>query len=83
MNAPRKFCEAERYLKRTFGCEVVNPMKLPHLEGAMWEDYMAVDIVYLWDCDTMFMLPCWKQSKGARLEHSLAVARKMKIIYSE
>jgi hypothetical protein len=81
-NAPRKFCEAERFLKRTFGCEVINPMKLPHKEGATWEEYMVVDLEALRTCDTIYMLPCWEGSKGARIEHAEAQRQKMKIIYS-
>jgi hypothetical protein len=81
LNAPRKFEKAERRIKKMFGAEVINPMKLPHVEGAEWEDYMAVDIEYLETCDTILMLPCWTTSQGARLEHAIAKRKGLNIIY--
>lgn len=81
LNAPRKFCEMERQLRREFGCEVINPMKLPHKEGATWEEYMIVDLEALRTCDAIYMLRCWKDSRGARLEHAEAEYHKLKIIY--
>lgn len=57
-NAPIKFLEAEQRVQKRYGCETVNPLKLPHKEGATWEDYMAVDIIELMCCDIIYMLPC-------------------------
>lgn len=81
MHAPRKFQEAETRIRRMFGDQVVNPMKLPHQEGATWEDYMVVDLEALDKCDTIYMLPCWIKSHGARLEHAYAKYHKKRIIY--
>lgn len=83
IGAPRKFQQVEEYLKRLFGCQVVNPMKLPHKEGAEWEDYMVVDLEALQKCDTIYMLSCWKDSRGARLEHAFAKYYGKRIIYEQ
>lgn len=80
-NAPRKFSEAEQRVSRNFGCQAINPLKLPHKEGAEWEDFMAVDLLELMLCDAIYMLPCWKQSPGAKLEHAIAKQIQIEIIY--
>lgn len=80
-NAPRKFSEAEERVARRFGCQTINPLKLPHDGGAEWEDFMAVDLLELMTCDAIYMLPCWKTSPGAKLEHAIAKQIQIKIIY--
>lgn len=53
--------------------EVVNPMKeVPYVEGKIWEDYMKDDIKLLLDCDAIWMMNDWKDSKGARFEYLIA-----------
>lgn len=66
-----------------YGKPVINPMKLPHKEGASWEDYMVVDLEALDKCDTIYMLPCWQRSHGARLEHAYAKYYNKRIIYED
>jgi hypothetical protein len=39
-----------------------------------YQEYMEVCINQLWDCDAISMLENWEASKGARIEHDLAVA---------
>jgi hypothetical protein len=40
-----------------------------------WEDYLRADLVaMLLQCDALAMLPGWEHSRGAMLEHSVAVA---------
>jgi len=36
------------------------------------EDYLRADVALLVDCDAVAMLPCWKDSRGAKLEYLLA-----------
>lgn len=79
--APQKFADAELRVQRTFGCQTINPMTLPHKEGATWEEYMAVDLLELMKCDAIYMLPCWEKSPGAQLELAMARQLEMKIIY--
>jgi len=57
---------------RALGHEVVNPAELPEIPGGTWLDYMKRDIPLLLDCDRIYMLPGWEDSKGAQLEYSIA-----------
>jgi hypothetical protein len=80
-NAPRKFEEAEQLIAHMFpNVEVVNPMKLNHAPHSTWEQFMAVDLRELRKCDTIYMLPCWKGSQGARLEYETAKIEGLTII---
>jgi hypothetical protein len=71
---------------RAAGYEVVNPAELDESEpitnpdgpGA-WERYMRRDIPHLCKCDALALLPGWEQSKGARLERSIATALTMAV----
>lgn len=51
---------------------VVNPAEHGIIEGYEWADYMKLDIPQLITCDTVALLPDWRQSKGVRLEHHIA-----------
>lgn len=80
-NAPQKFEEAEKIAEHIFpGSEIVNPMKLPHDPESTWEQFMALDLKELRKCDTIWMLPCWKESQGARLEYEIAKIEGLTII---
>lgn len=59
--------------------EIVNPCELPQQET--WEDYMIMGIKELFDCSHILMLPDWKESKGARIEHAIALNCNKLIIY--
>lgn len=41
---------------------------------------MRVCITHLMECDAIYMLKDWKQSRGARLEHFIALKLGMRII---
>ena len=70
------FAEAESRL-RHLG-EVVNPAKIePSVKT--WEGYMRADIKALVDCDAVYVLPGWENSKGARIEIAIAVGLGMDI----
>lgn len=60
---------------------VVNPCEIEHCEGATWEKYMLKDIEELFKCNAIYMLNNWRESKGARIEHSVAVETGKKIFY--
>lgn len=71
-----KKTEEELNLK---GFIAVNPMVLPL--GYPWEYYMKEGIKLLMDCDYIYMLPNWIDSKGSKIEHDLAKKLNLKIIY--
>lgn len=54
------------------GYEAVDPSKVQLDDDATWADYMRADLKLLLDCDFIFMLEGWENSKGARLERELA-----------
>lgn len=74
------FQEAKKFLIDQ-GFEVINPMELDHDHGLSWAEYMRVDIKALCDCQYIYMLKNWKESKGAILEHLIATELEMLIIY--
>ena len=74
-----KFMAAESRLKLTHpGCEVVNPIRFCASEWP-WADCMRRCITHLMECDTIYMLPDWKKSRGARLEHFIALKLGMRV----
>ena len=74
----QKFDEAEKMLKR-LGYEVINPAS-HFVEGFSWRDYMIRDIKWLMDCDLIYRLEGWEQSKGARLENQIAEDLGIKVL---
>jgi hypothetical protein len=78
------FEKAGRYLEG-LGHEALDPMKLvDQAEGRCYEDYLleALEIV-LCRADALYMLPNWRDSLGARIEHAIAVEKGMPIFYAE
>jgi hypothetical protein len=79
------FDAAEKSLKE-MGYEVINPLNLfnmPLEEGSYnipWEGYMRIDIKALCDCDAIYQLAGWENSRGATLEAIIASALDMRII---
>lgn len=67
------FQSMARHVKST-GHHPVNPMEILafHID-LTWQDYMKADIKALCDCHEILLHPNWKDSKGAKLEHEIAV----------
>lgn len=75
------FKQAEDFLKNK-GLEPINPFSLNHDEhDKSWHSYMKVDVRALCDCDSIYMLKNWVDSKGAIIEHSIAMMLGIKILY--
>lgn len=60
-------------LLRAEGHEVINPADHGVVDGMEWIDYMRLDIAGLITCDAVQLLPGWRASRGASLEHEIAV----------
>ncbi len=55
------------------GFEAVNPVSVfPQGIPLSWEEYMVSDIEMLFNCDAVYMLSDWEESRGARIEHFIA-----------
>jgi hypothetical protein len=65
------FAKAEEFLYSR-GDEPVNPTKHCNVSWD-WDDCMKKVIPLLLQCDKIYMLKGWKQSKGAKLEHFIAL----------
>lgn len=77
-----KFAAAEAKLQAQ-GFETVNPLNNGIPINAPWEIHVAMDVVLLMGCDTIYLLPDWQQSKGATLEKSFAELTGKTMIYEE
>lgn len=67
---------------RAMGNEVVNPAEINADSSAKWEDCMRADIAQLVTCGRIHMLSGWEKSRGATLEHHIAVSLGMEITFS-
>ncbi|HRJ90072.1 MAG TPA: DUF4406 domain-containing protein [Pyrinomonadaceae bacterium] len=79
VEARAKFDAAERGL-RAFGYEPVNPMALVEDRGQSWAEFMAEDIKLLAQCDGIWLLSDWRESRGARIEFQIAAELGLQII---
>jgi hypothetical protein len=80
--ALNNFAKAIDYLEAKYpDAEVVSPMHdITHFHDKSWESYMKEDIHVLLRCDTIALLPNWRNSKGAKLEYLIARSLNFKII---
>ena len=78
LNFPLFNAEAARL--RELGWEVVNPAEVQPDQSAQWIDCMLADIPALMACDTIALLPGWEASKGARIEHCIALNHGMNVL---
>ena len=58
---------------RSEGAHVINPAEINTDPGMSWEQCLRADIRELATCDAIVLLPGWEQSKGALLEHHIAL----------
>lgn len=74
-----RFERAEKHLE-SLGFDPVNPMKKTSVaENKTWKEYMLEDIELLWDCDVIYMLDNYEDSRGAKVEMAIAEALDIKI----
>lgn len=81
-NYIRNFMEAEIRLIEE-GWQVINPVKMGSVlpVDASWEDFMKIDFVLLSHCSTIYMLPNWEKSAGAKAEMTFAKNNGINILY--
>ncbi len=74
-----KFHDAERVMQ-DMGFIVVNPAMLPS-GGFTYEQYMRMTSAMLDECESICLLPDWKESNGAMYEHGRAAAKGKRILF--
>lgn len=74
------FNEAKKQV-RSMGFVPVSPVDLPHNHPDKWDEYMKEDIAALLQCNHIYALADFRQSKGANLEVNLAMALGIPIIH--
>lgn len=67
-----RFAEAEDEMRLCGYLEVFNPTKLSFGDDLNHEQYMELCLTALEWCDFIYMIPGWKNSKGARMEYEFA-----------
>jgi len=75
------FNAAASYLQ-DIGAEVKNPADNED-PSLTWQDYMRMSLVMISESDAMYMLRGWEKSKGATLEHTIAQALGLTIMYEK
>ncbi|MEN5162618.1 DUF4406 domain-containing protein [Achromobacter kerstersii] len=78
LNFPLFHAEAKRL--RDSGHEVINPAEINVDPTKGWQDCMRADIAELVKCEAIAMLPGWQQSRGATLEHHIAMQLGLRVI---
>lgn len=80
--AKKQFSDAQTQLKGMYpGCETINPMEVQHDHDQSWLNFMKQDIKAMMDCNAIFMLKNWQESKGAIVEYTLAKGLGYEIIH--
>lgn len=67
----KAFNEAETRLQEQ-GYEVVNQLNNGLPRESTWKEHMRADLKLLLDCDAIYLLKGYQNSKGAMIEYDLA-----------
>lgn len=80
--ATQLFADAATFLKSQYpNTIIINPFEIEHNHDLSWESYMKNDLIAMLQCDTIYMLKNWKESKGANIEYKLAMDLNMNVIF--
>tara|TARA_R100000951_G_C2540720_1_gene149291 strand:- start:280 stop:600 length:321 start_codon:yes stop_codon:yes gene_type:complete len=52
-------------------------------EGKTWNEYMKQGIETMMNCEGIFMLSNWRESRGANIERNLAMQLGMRVMYED
>lgn len=81
--ARESFSEAAKRIRERYpDAQVWNPMTFNHFEeGKPWQSYMQMCLAILERCDTIVLLPDWRESNGAQCEYYYARGMNLQIIH--
>lgn len=77
LNFPAFHAAAAALRERGFVIE--NPAEINADPTAGWRDCMRADIKVLVDCDGIALLPGWENSRGAKLERTIAIGLGLRV----
>ena len=80
--APGLFEKTEIALK-TLGYDTVNPVTLNHNHDKSWQSFMREDVKAMLDCELIYMMSNWQDSKGAKIEREIAKYLGLTIVYED
>ena len=66
---------------RSMGHDVINPHDIPAERPGEWTSHMRADLAALVTCDLIAFLPGWQDSRGARLEATVAVELGLGVVF--
>lgn len=69
------------FLSDVQGYEVFNPLDNGLPQSASWREHMKQDFKIMLECDAVFFCKDWQASCGCQLEHSVAIACGLELIY--
>lgn len=79
-----KFATAQVALQKKYpNAEVINPLAVVNDFHVTWQDAMTKCLQALLTCDTVYLLPCWQNSRGACIERNLALTLEKQLIYED
>ena len=78
----KRFYSAQSFIE-SLGHEALNPLDNKVKDGATWSEHMVADIEMLLQADAIYMLPDWRDSTGARIEHNIAMETQKSIHYCD
>jgi hypothetical protein len=77
-----KFKAAKKFVSEQ-GYEAVSPLENGLPFDYPWTQHLKMDIMMLMDCDAVYLLSDWCDSKGAMLEKNIVEALGMEMIYEK
>lgn len=75
-----KFRQAEQQI-RAFGHEPVNPIDNGLGSEASWNEHLVADVALLLECDAIYLLKDWGDSRGSRIEANIAEECGLQIVH--
>lgn len=81
--ARQRFAECEARLRERYPEAIIyNPMRFCTYElGKKWQDYMHQCLSMLEMCDSLILLPNWRESHGAQVEYHYAHGLKIPVYH--